>query len=182
MLLGQNDEKMIEHYIKEEVKKETSYDKIKKIIQECFKEIVPSDNVNAKDLYVCSYIDENNDKRIGLFKREDMIHSVRLLDYNYYYSIYKDTISNYVGIYSMSNDPNHHDGWLDIGDSFDNGKYIVNIKMEQCLGNFDKFRQIWRKENNISTPYDASVTTMVEITTVRDYIEKNISKNIHNRI
>ena len=183
MSFNPSDGKMIEYYIKEAVKKETSDDRIRKLIKEVLHDMIPNNIIDARNIYVCVYFDEGNDKRIGLFNRKDIFHLIRNVNYTYSYNVYTDMLSGYVGIYSISNSPMHNERWLDVGEGFDDGSYVVNCQMEKCLGNFDKFRQLWRKDNNITTPYDASTTTMEEMTTIRDYIEKyNNGKNINNHI
>ena len=177
MALGPNDGKVIEYYIKETVKREISDDRIKKIVEDCLKDMNPTNTIDAKNIYLCSYIDENNNRRVGFFKREDVFHSLKGLNYNYYYNIYTGIDSNYVGIFSVSTDPTHKERWMDYGEELLDGKYIVNCKMKGCLGNFDKFRQRWRKENNISSPYDASVTNMEELTMIRDYMKEYYQSN-----
>lgn len=185
MSFSPNDGKMIEYYIKEEVKKETSDDRIKNLIKEILRDMTLNNGVNVKNIYVCTYIDERNDRRIGLFNRKDIFHPIKNVNYSYSYSVYTDTLSGYVGIYSISNNPMHNERWLDVGEGFDDGSYVVNCKMEKCLGNFDKFRQLWREDNNITTPYDASTATREEMTTIRDYIEKyndKKSRGVNNYI
>ncbi len=176
MDLRPSDGKIIESYIDKLFEEKISKDKIKELIQECMRDVAFDNKIDAKNIYVCSYLDENNDSRIGLFIRKDFFNSIAILNYNYSYSVYSGIDSIYEGIFCISNDPSHSERWFQKGEGFDDGSHIANCTMEHCLGNFDKFRQIWRKDNNITSSYDAAYTTSQEMTAVRDYIGNNIDR------
>ena len=176
MDLRPSDGKIIENYIKKLLENEISKEKIKELIKECMDESSTHNLIDDRNIYFCSYIDEKSDLRIGLFKRKDYFNSIKILNYNYSYNVYTGIDSIYEGIYCISNDPGHNERWLDNGEGFDDNSHTANCIMDCCLGNFDKFRQIWRRDNNITTSYDSAYTSNEEMTAVRDYITNNISK------